>query len=139
MANILGLITVNTKTILEIDEDPRDSGVDAPIGSLAMVSASGTGQQYIKVGAGPTEWDACIQKGYVAQQALTPSDISNKYILLPGTPADPEAVLVDVLCGGGPATYGEDYVVNGRELNWSGLGLDLVLDADDAIRIFYVS
>jgi len=140
LANILGLITVNNKSVLEVDADPRVSGVDAPLGSLAMLNSNNTsGAQFIKIGPNPTDWDSCIQKGYSQLQSLSSTDIANKYILLPGTPADPSSVLVDVLSGGGPAVYGQDYVVIGNQLNWSGLGLDNVLDPTDNIRIFYVS
>ena len=139
MANIIGLLTVNNKTILELDEDPKVNGVDAPIGSIAMVNINNVGQQFIKVGPNPLDWDVCIQKGYVSQNSLTENDIVNKYITLPGVPVDPTSVLVDVLCGGGPAVYGQDYIVSGKRLIWSGLGLDPVLDSTDSIRVFYVS
>lgn len=59
MANILGLITVNEKEILEVDASPASGGgTPAPIGSLALFNNAGSGVNYIKIGAADTAWDA---------------------------------------------------------------------------------
>lgn len=52
----IGLITINGKRIIEVDADPSSSGVSAPIGSLALLDNAGTGELYIKTGAGDTAW-----------------------------------------------------------------------------------
>jgi hypothetical protein len=58
MANILGLITVNGKQVLEVDAVPSSGGgTSAPIGSQAMYDNAGSGELYIKNGASDTSWD----------------------------------------------------------------------------------
>lgn len=59
MANITGLITVNSKQILEVDADPSTGlGASASIGSLALLDDGGTAVIYIKSGAADTAWTA---------------------------------------------------------------------------------
>ena len=72
---------------------------------------------------------------------LTSTHISQKYVDLTQTPVDGTAV---ELCpaGGIPQVYGTDFTVitNGsvvKRVNWSGLGLDTVLEADDKVIISY--
>ena len=72
---------------------------------------------------------------------MTSTHITQKYVDLTQTPADGTAV---ELCpaGGIPQLYGTDFTVitNGsvvKRLNWSGLGLDTVLEADDKIIVSY--
>lgn len=58
MANILGLITVNNKEVLEVDASPSaGGGTPASIGSLAFLESGGVGTNYIKVGVLDTAWD----------------------------------------------------------------------------------
>lgn len=57
MANIVGLITVNEKQVLEVDADPSaGGGTAAPKGSLAMFDSGTVGRVYIKTGAADTAW-----------------------------------------------------------------------------------
>lgn len=58
MSNILGLITVNGKEILEVDAIPSAGlGTAAPVGSMAMFEdGSNVGHVYIKSGAADTAW-----------------------------------------------------------------------------------
>lgn len=59
MANIIGLITVNEKQILEVDGDPAaGGGTPAPKGSMAMYDSGTVGFAYIKTGAADTAWQA---------------------------------------------------------------------------------
>jgi hypothetical protein len=59
MANITGLITVNSKQILEVDADPSTGlGAVASVGSLALFDDSGSAVIYIKNGAADTAWSA---------------------------------------------------------------------------------
>jgi hypothetical protein len=57
MANVTGLITVNSKQVLEVDADPSAAaGTAAPMGSLAMYDSGSVGELYIKSGAADTAW-----------------------------------------------------------------------------------
>lgn len=57
MANVLGLITVNGKEILEVDADPSaGGGTPSPIASLAMYDSGAAGFLYLKSGAADTAW-----------------------------------------------------------------------------------
>lgn len=57
MANVIGLITVNGKEILEVDADPSAGGGTAsPLGSLAMYDTGVVGQLYLKTAAADTGW-----------------------------------------------------------------------------------
>jgi hypothetical protein len=57
MANITGLITVNSKQVLEVDADPSAGlGTIAPIGSMAMYDSGTVGSLYIKTGSADTAW-----------------------------------------------------------------------------------
>lgn len=57
MANVTGLITVNSKEILEVDADPSaGAGTPASIASLAMYDNGAAGFLYIKTGAADTAW-----------------------------------------------------------------------------------
>jgi hypothetical protein len=57
MANITGLITVNGKQVLEVDDSPEiTAGTAAPIGSIAMYDSGTVGSLWIKVGSADTAW-----------------------------------------------------------------------------------
>lgn len=57
MANIIGLITVNQKDILEVDADPSaGAGTPASRGSMAMYDDGAVGRVYIKTGGADTAW-----------------------------------------------------------------------------------
>ena len=57
MASILGLITVNHKQILEVDDVPSNAaGTSAPLGSLALYDNGTTSNLYLKTGALDTQW-----------------------------------------------------------------------------------
>ena len=59
MAQILGLITVEGKEILEVDQNPAaGGGTPAPVGAMAMLeTGSSIGEAYVKIGASDTAWD----------------------------------------------------------------------------------
>lgn len=59
MALVKGLLTVNEKDILEVDQNPATGlGTPAPVGSLAMLeTGSNVGEVYLKFGAADTQWD----------------------------------------------------------------------------------
>lgn len=57
MANILGLVTVNDKQVLEVDAIPSAlSGTSASLGSIALYSDGSTANLYLKTGAADTAW-----------------------------------------------------------------------------------
>jgi hypothetical protein len=57
---IIGQVTVNQISILEIDADPRaDGGLAAPIGSIASMD-NGSGS-FLKVGSGDTDWKLSVR------------------------------------------------------------------------------
>jgi hypothetical protein len=58
MANILGQLTLNQTSLLEVDDVPSNgAGTVAPIGSLAIYSDGILGRQYIKTGSANTSWN----------------------------------------------------------------------------------
>ena len=64
MANILGLITINDKQILEVDADPSAAaGTPAPLGSSAKLFIGAVGYEYIKTGVADTEWERVLTAG----------------------------------------------------------------------------
>ena len=57
MANVIGLITVNGKEILEVDADPAaGGGTPSPRGSMAMFDSGTQGRVFIKTGTADTAW-----------------------------------------------------------------------------------
>ncbi len=57
MANIIGLLTLNDKQILEVDGDPSaGGGTAAPIGSIALANISGVGTFYVKQSVTDNDW-----------------------------------------------------------------------------------
>jgi hypothetical protein len=61
MANILGLITINNKQVLEVDADPSlVAGTAAPMGTLAQYDSGSVGLNFIKIGAADTAWDRVV-------------------------------------------------------------------------------
>mgnify|MGYP005865722355 CR=1 FL=1 len=57
MANIEGSITLNELTLAEVDSDPSISGLDLPVGSLALLGDGVSGKAWIKKGLLLTNWD----------------------------------------------------------------------------------
>lgn len=69
---------------------------------------------------------------------VTPTDIANKYIVLPSTPTIPSSNIFD-LPSGAPQVYGVDFIIVGNHLDWNGLGLDGIIGAGDYARIIITS
>jgi len=64
-------------------------------------------------------------------------DITNKYTSLAQTPYAASETMLDII-GGGPQVYTIDFtVISGTRLNWDGLGIDGVIEADDIMRVSY--
>lgn len=72
----------------------------------------------------------------VEYKTLDATDVSNKYITLPSTPADVTKVILDIIKGSSQQ-YGVDYNVSGTQLSWNGLALDGVLNIGDILRYHY--
>lgn len=53
---ITGLITVNEKQVLEVNQDPTINATPSPVGSIAMFNDLGVGKFYVKIGALDTDW-----------------------------------------------------------------------------------
>ena len=82
MANVTGLITVNSKQVLEVDADPAaGAGTPAPIGSIAMFDSGTVGTLHIKTGAADTAWS--LVDSNTADWNLTGNNLTG------GTPATP--------------------------------------------------
>jgi hypothetical protein len=65
MANILGLITVNNKEVLEVDAIPSaGAGTPASVGSYAMfddgLAGPASGKSYVKIGPNDVDWDIVL-------------------------------------------------------------------------------
>lgn len=72
----------------------------------------------------------------VDKVTLNATDISNKQIVLNGTPTtDTDTRLIVI--GGIEQEYSVDFSVSGATLSWNGLGLDGVLADGDRIIIVY--
>jgi hypothetical protein len=74
---------------------------------------------------------------------LTPTDISNKYVSLYGTPVDFTSVAMNII-GGSSQYYGLDFYVVDNELKWdatslppSPTSLESMLEDEDLIRVIY--
>lgn len=75
----------------------------------------------------------------VEYPTLSGGDVAAKQITLSYLPNTPSKVTLDVI-GGSAQIYGDDYLVSGSVLTWSGLGLDDgSLIAGDRLRVVYYS
>lgn len=108
MANIIGLITINNKEVLEIDAAPAAGlGTAAPVGSIAMFNDAGVGKMYIKAGALDTEWDRVLTD---AESGIAQGD----FLRLPIYNGDPNGnTLDDVVEQNG---YGIDLKIEAQPL-----------------------
>lgn len=68
---------------------------------------------------------------------LTPTDISNKYVTLTSGPSPVGKTILQVV-GGPVQSYGDDFVVSGTQLSWSGLFLDGILVSGDKLIVQYI-
>lgn len=58
ITNIIGRVTVNNKTILEVNDVPSAApGIPAPLGSMAMNDSGVIGRLYVKIGVADNAWD----------------------------------------------------------------------------------
>lgn len=78
------------------------------------------------------------ENAIVEEFTLAGGDITAKKVTLTYTPTNANYVKMDIY-GGGPQDNGVDFSVNvgTKEVSWSGLGLDGLLEAGDVLRISY--
>lgn len=110
-----------------------DFPASAPNGTLAI--ALDTDTLYI-FNSGSMTWIPLNASGnyMVNVFTLTPTDITNGFVVLsqaPTTPADTALTVID----GPMQDYGTDFTVSGSHLSWSGLFLDGVLVSGDQLIV----
>lgn len=65
---------------------------------------------------------------------LTPTDISNGFVVLSGSPTTPADTVLNII-GGVVQDYGVDFTVIGNQLIWNSLGLDGILVSGDKLIV----
>lgn len=98
-------------TALEDKTDDLQDQIDNITGS----SVSGLGRQYF---------------------TLTALDITNKFITLANTPLFPNEVDVYIYTGINQQV-GVDFIINGNELSWDGLAMELLVSENSRIFVTY--
>lgn len=72
----------------------------------------------------------------VAAYTLTGSDIQAQRVTLPFTPVNPEKALVQLETG--IAQYPNvDFFIEGNQLKWSGLAMELLVEAGQRLHVTY--
>lgn len=72
----------------------------------------------------------------VEYRTVTSPEATAKSLSLANTPTMSSQIVIDQI-GGGPAFYGDDFILSGSTVSWSGLGLDGFVSAGDKLRIQY--
>jgi hypothetical protein len=72
-----------------------------------------------------------------AYYTLSPTDITNGFVMLPHNPANVTSVLCDII-GNTGQIYGDDFTVSGMTLSWTGLGMQSVLFSGSKLRVNYL-
>lgn len=68
---------------------------------------------------------------------ITAPEAAAKRFMIAFTPAVPSEVVADVV-GGVTASFANDFIIEGSEFVWEGLGFDGLLSAGDQIRLTYI-
>ncbi len=68
---------------------------------------------------------------------LTPTDISNGYVTLTSTPTAATSTVLSVI-GGPVQSYGDDFIVSGDQLTWTGFFLDGILISGDKLVVQFL-
>ena len=118
---------VGTLTLTTLKTQSANKVLAAPDGSTGTPSFRG-----LVVADVPTL--SARQETFI--YTLTPADISNGFISLPGVPTTPPNTLLTPI-GGPMQIYGVDYTVTGSTLSWAGLGLNGILVAGDILMVEY--
>lgn len=72
----------------------------------------------------------------VEYYTILPANITSKSLTLNFTPVVGAKIMVDVI-GGTTQEYGDDFIITGNVLDWNGLGMELILETNDSIRVQY--
>lgn len=83
-----------------------------------------------------TDWRPIIGTDIKDTIVLTAQNIAEKSMKLSSTPADSSSVRF-LPKNGLEQNYGEDFLVNGQDLVFGGLGLDGILEEGDTVYIYY--
>jgi hypothetical protein len=89
----------------------------------------------IPTAAPPPVASGTQNRGY---HLITAGELTAKSFTLPATPADVTKVFADII-GGGAQHYGIDFSVIGNNFQWSGLGMDGVVDTTTVIRFDFLT
>lgn len=106
--------------------------------TFTLPSSDGTAGQVLKTdGSGNLSFVTVSAGGAnVENFTLSNTDITNGYVTLSSTPADPTKVAL--LVDSGPSqVYSVDWTVIGSTIDWNGLGLDGIFEAGDYITVIY--
>jgi len=68
--------------------------------------------------------------------AIASGDLIAEKLTLTATPADADSVRVDV-AGAADQIEGDDYIISGNEIQWTGLGLASLLSVGNRVEISY--
>lgn len=68
---------------------------------------------------------------------LSPTDISNGFVTVPHSPANPTATLCEII-GNTSQVYGDDFTVSGMQVQWTGLGMQSILFSGSKLRVSYL-
>lgn len=131
------------RTVADIVERDAITDLRREEGMTVYVLSNST--QYRLVG-GITNSDWVLDTGGtpstvgIDKFTLSALNISNKFVNLTTAPTDPTSVILTVI-GGLEQQYGIDFVMTGnnggKELSWSGLGLESYLQINDKFSVIY--
>lgn len=95
---IIGSITLDEVSILEVDSDPSINGIDAPLSSIALLNDKNKGVGWLKTGPLITDWSSLAQNETIK-------------LIDGGTPSTSFIYCFD---GGTPSTMQEDTINGGK-------------------------
>jgi hypothetical protein len=110
-----------------------DGSLAVALDTDVLYTYNGNGGVWVPVGSnvGPSS------AYYVNEFTLDATDISNKFVTLTATPANPSLAVLEVI-GGPTQRYGSDFSISGSQLTWNSLFLDGVLEVGDQLIVqFY--
>lgn len=87
-------------------------------------------------GSGPGPGPSGDHTVYIEQFTLTPANITSQSVGLTFVPIPYGEPTVNVE-GGPEQIYGSDFVLNGQQITWAGLGLAQLLDVGDILVVAY--
>lgn len=138
-----GIITAfGPLTFKPVDNDSISVYVDGLLQEKASWFFDGTNINFLVAPAAAQTilveylYNASLGREKIDYFTLSPTDITNKQIILSAFPGTPTLVVLDQI-EGSPQQYAVDFTVSGNILSWSGLGLDGSLVSGDRLRVHY--